>query len=71
MCHEKLTPTIPVAGSAGLEDSSGLGYPLSQVYLDACHSCYKCKRGFVVGEPELGDKLAIQRNLLERAARYF
>ena len=60
MCHEKLTPTIPVAGSAGPEDSSGLGYPLSQVYLDACHS-----------SSVKGDRLAIERKLLERAARYF
>ena len=53
MCHGKLKPTIPVAGSAGPEDSPGLGYPLAQIYLDACHSCYKYKRGFVVEEPEL------------------
>ncbi len=73
------------------------------VHLDACHSCYQYKRGFVVEGPALvciacrleyrledevwdyigacapisihssldGDNLAIQRALLERAARYF
>ena len=79
------------------------GKGVLHAHLDACHSCYKYKRGFVVEESELvciacrlsyriedevwdyigacapisihssleGDKLAIQRNLLERAARYF
>ena len=79
------------------------GKGVLHVHLDACHSCYKYKKGFVVEEPELvciacrlayriedevwdyigacapisihssleGDRLAIERKLLERAARYF
>ena len=94
---------FPSPDPPGPEDSPGLGYPLAQIYLDACHNCYKYKRGFVVEESELvciacrlayriedevwdyigacapisihssleGDSLAIPRNLLERAARYF